>query len=126
VIHFYYREHGERHTIGTFEVQPACAMPARCTGPVARTGALAKVIDSARSPEMARVDALNAQCMPNRVQSGCTEGPSDGELERAIVVAVTAGSLDVARTLAAVLDDGRRPRMGNAVELDPTKRRGGR
>jgi hypothetical protein len=52
------------------------------------------------------------------------DGPSDGELERAIVVAVTGGARDVARTLAAVLDDRRRARMGNVVELDPTKRRG--
>jgi hypothetical protein len=63
--------------------------------------------------------------MPNPVQSGCTERPSDGELERAIVVAVTRGALDVARTLAAVLDERRRARMGNVVDLDPTKRSGG-
>jgi hypothetical protein len=33
--------------------------------------------------------------VPNRVQSGCTEGPSDRELERAIVFAVTGRALDV-------------------------------
>jgi hypothetical protein len=46
-----------------------------------------------------------------------SEPPTDAELERAIVDAVTMGLGDVARTLAATLEDRRRARAGNVVTL---------
>jgi len=49
--------------------------------------------------------------------------PSDAELERAIIGAVTAGVFDVARTLAAQLDDRRRGRVpSNILDLESRKR----
>ena len=47
--------------------------------------------------------------------------PSDAELEQAIVQAVTAGALDVARVLAKRLDARRREWGGSVVPL--TRRR---
>lgn len=49
--------------------------------------------------------------------------PTDAELERCIVDAVTQRWADVARTLAARLQDRQRARAGNVVALD-TKRKG--
>jgi hypothetical protein len=43
--------------------------------------------------------------------------PSDTELERGILDAVRLGLGDVARTLAAQLDERRRARAGNVVDL---------
>jgi hypothetical protein len=42
---------------------------------------------------------------------------ADAELERAIVAAVTAGALDVARVLAGQLEERRRAQAGNVVAL---------
>jgi hypothetical protein len=48
---------------------------------------------------------------------------SEAELERAIVEAVTQGALGVAGTLAAALDERRKARAGNIVDLDARRRR---
>jgi hypothetical protein len=60
-------------------------------------------------------------------QFATTRGPvpTDAELERAIVGAVSAGAFDVAKTLAAQLEEHRRERAGNVIALD-VRRRGGR
>jgi hypothetical protein len=50
------------------------------------------------------------------------DGPTDAALERAIVAAVTGGAFDVARTLAAQLDERRKARARNVVDL-ATRRR---
>jgi len=42
---------------------------------------------------------------------------TDADLERAIVDAVTLGAVDVARTLAARLEERRRERAGNVVPM---------
>ena len=44
-------------------------------------------------------------------------GPTDAELERAIVAAVTGGVFDVARVLSGQLEDRRRARGGNVIDL---------
>jgi hypothetical protein len=41
--------------------------------------------------------------------------PSDGELERALVAAVTGGAFDVAKVLAGVLDERRKARTPRNV-----------
>jgi hypothetical protein len=48
--------------------------------------------------------------------------PTDGELERAIVAAVTGGAFDVAKVLAAQLDERRRARAGNVVDFASRRR----
>jgi hypothetical protein len=49
---------------------------------------------------------------------------SDAELERAIVGAVTAGAFDVAKVLSGQLEDRRRARAQNVVDLAAARRRG--
>jgi hypothetical protein len=50
--------------------------------------------------------------------------PTDAELERGILDAVSLGLGDVARTLAGRLEERRRARAGNVVALDPRRREG--
>jgi hypothetical protein len=50
-------------------------------------------------------------------------GPTDAELERAIIRAVSMGLGDVARTLAGQLDERRRARAGNVVTFDAERRK---
>jgi hypothetical protein len=50
------------------------------------------------------------------------ESVSDADLEAAIVRAVTLGSVDVARVLAAQLEERRRARSANVIRLDSRKR----
>ena len=86
------------------------------------------------SPEDARNPEKQAESSPNACSQsaaivdtagqGKTEvGPSDAELEGAIVRAVTMGLGDVARTLAAQLDERRRARAGNVVTFDAERRK---
>jgi hypothetical protein len=73
----------------------------------------------ATSPSATRPDP---ETFRNASQLGKTE-VSEAELERAIVEAVTQGALGVAGTLAAALDERRKARAGNIVDLDARRRR---
>jgi hypothetical protein len=55
-------------------------------------------------------------------RSAAASEPTDAELERAIVDAVGMGLADVARTLAAQLEDRRRTRAGKVIPIDRNKR----
>jgi len=71
-----------------------------------------------RSDEIPPVEGPAVQSLSEPLQSGRTESPSDGELERAIVAAVTGGAFDVAKVLAGVLDERRKARTpSNVVAL---------
>jgi hypothetical protein len=51
-------------------------------------------------------------------QAAASDAPTDADLERAIVAAVTAGAFDVARTLSGQLEDRKQARLpGNVVKL---------
>ena len=52
-----------------------------------------------------------------QLTAGNAEPPSDDELERGILDAVRLGLADVARTLSAQLEERRRARAGNVVQL---------
>ena len=69
-----------------------------------------------RSNEIERVEGPVAQSWPKGEVT-------DGELERAIVQAVTMGLGDVARTLAGRLEERRHARAGNVVAFDKRRRR---
>jgi hypothetical protein len=56
-------------------------------------------------------------------QASESEGPTDAELERAIVAAVTMGLGDVAGTLANSLEERRRARATNVIELEARRPR---
>ena len=68
-----------------------------------------------RSDEISPVEGPPVQSLSVPFQSGRTESPSDGELERAIVMAVTGGAFDVAKVLAVVLDERRQARTPKNV-----------
>jgi hypothetical protein len=73
----------------------------------------------------AEIESRPATSSPHSPTQFEAEPPSDAELERAIVQAVTASAFDVARTLATQLEERRRARAGNVVALtrrEPTSR----
>ena len=76
-----------------------------------------------RSDEISPVEDPPVHSLSEPVQSERTESPTDGELERAIVAAVTGGAFDVAKVLAGVLDERRRARTpANVVPLRRPRR----
>ncbi len=76
--------------------------------------------DSALSTNATKSDCPSSDPMPPR--SAAALGPSDEELERAIVQAVGAGLSDVARVLAGQLEARQRARAGNVVPFDARRR----
>jgi hypothetical protein len=67
--------------------------------------------------------AVQAQREPVQVQPSESHDLSDADLERAIVDAVTMGLGDVARTLAGRLEERRRAKGGNMVDLEAERAR---
>ena len=77
--------------------------------------------DSATSEMGVLNDDAPSGALPPR--SAAASGPSDAELERGILDAVSLGLGDVARTLAAQLDERRRARRpANVLPFDRSPR----
>jgi hypothetical protein len=72
---------------------------------------------ASRSPVNEPRSVASEQAKPTTVE------PTDGELEAAIVRAVTAGAFDVAKVLASQLEQRRRARLPANVVALPTKAR---
>jgi hypothetical protein len=75
-----------------------------------------KPFRESRSPEIDPVERANAQRTPNGE-------PADADLISGILDALRLGLADVASSLSATLDDRRRARSGNVVDLDSHRRR---
>jgi integrase len=84
--------------------------------------------ESSRSLSIAAEESPRAETVRDRLGPVATTGgaergpPSDAELERGIVEAVTLGLADVARALAGRLEERRRGRVGNVVPLSARRR----
>jgi hypothetical protein len=78
--------------------------------------------DSAGSEESSPRDGGDPQGPPPR--PAAASEPTDAELERGILDALAKGLDGVAKALALRLDERRRARAGNVVDL--SERRGGR
>lgn len=74
------------------------------------------------SSESETVRGSGPMAGPSRHSAAPNPEPTAAQLEAAIVSAVTAGAFDVARVLAAQLEERRRARAGNVIELVPRRR----
>jgi hypothetical protein len=68
--------------------------------------------------ESSRLETARDQSRPVETAPRAESTPTDAELERAIVDAVTMGAVNVARLLAARLDLEERRRASNVVDLE--------
>jgi hypothetical protein len=76
-----------------------------------------------RSPlELTRLEGVRP--VSPEVERGRGAEPTDAELERAIIDSVTMGAVDVARLLAARLEERRHATAGNVVAMRPRPKGG--
>jgi len=75
-------------------------------------------LEAPRDPLCNELCNANPDVEPSKTYPSVDVGPTDAELERAIVQAVTGGAFDVARVLSGQLEDRRRGRVGNVVDLN--------